>query len=376
MKKGLGRGLGAILGKDFDKNYPRNYTNSENANPMDEKMGTSKDGLANKNATEEGPEETSISIESSADMEKTEESSEHISDSGKGHTRISTQSSYPIHQSVNISISLIEPRKDQPRKSLDEASLGELADSIRLHGLLQPILLRKKGLMYEIIAGERRWRAAKLAGLKEIPALIRNLDDKEVAEAALIENIQRENLNSIEEARAYRSLIDDYGLTQEELANRLSRSRSAIANSLRLLNLDDEILNMLERDLIQAGHARAILSIDGGENQLKAARLVADKGLSVRDTEKLAKKYVLKAQKAQKQNKEEQNKEISGDTEKEISDGREEKDYEMYLSDLAGRLTEAVNTKVSIKSTGKHKGHINIEYYSDEELNEIAERLM
>lgn len=256
----------------------------------------------------------------------------------------------------SLKISMVEPRKNQPRATMDDESLQELADSIRLHGLLQPILVRKKGLTYEIIAGERRWRASRMAGLKEIPAVVKELDDREMAEAALIENIQREDLNPVEEARAFKTLISDYGLTQEELGVRLSKSRAAITNSLRLLNLDDEILKMLEDGLLQAGHARAILGISAKDKQLKAAKDVVEHALSVRDTEKLAKKYNSKVKKPEKTH--------------------DDVDYSLYLKDLANRLTEAMNTKVSIKRSGLHKGHISIEYYSEEELNDLAERLL
>lgn len=311
MKKGLGKGLGAIMGfTDEDLSAKNRDTN----------------------------------------------------DIGKYHAG---SEKYVSHETLKIQISMIEPRADQPRAKADETGLRELADSIKLHGVLQPVLLRKNGLMYEIIAGERRWLAARMAGLKEIPAIVRDLSDKEVAEVSLIENIQREDLNSVEEAKAYQALIKDYGMTQEELAQRLSKSRSAITNSLRLLKLDESILKLLEEGHLDAGHARALLSINEKQSQLKAAKEVVDRSLSVRDTEKLAKKINEKA----KINEPPQDDQNPGA-------GNNESVYKMYLNDLSRQLSGSMNTKVSIKNTGDHKGCIIIEYYSDEELNDLAQRLL
>lgn len=315
MKKGLGRGLKAIIGENTQ------------AIRTEENMIINNKKISNESADPKAnvPRETSM---------------------------------------IEIESYLIEPRKDQPREKIDEDSLRQLADSIREHGLLQPILVRKAGTGYEIVAGERRWRAARLAGLKRIPVLIKDLSDREVSEAALIENIQREDLNSVEEARAYKTLMDKYDLTQEILAHRLSKSRSGIANSLRLLNLDDEVLKMLEEDVIQAGHARAILGIKEKKEQIKVAKEVAEANLSVRDTEKLVRKYT---DIEKKKNKQRQNLNTIG----EMNQTR----YRMYLDELASRLTDVMNTKVNIKPTGIHRGHIIIEYYSDEELNEITDKL-
>lgn len=347
MKKGLGKGLGAIMGiNTFDA---PNENNKHIGKEYDSIRPNSSISSSSKNAL----------ITSS--VKKSTSSNQNLDENVSRET-------------FSIKISLIEPRQEQPRKKIDKATLGELADSIKTHGLLQPILVRKKGGMYEIIAGERRWRAARMAGLKEIPVIVRNLDDKSTKEAALIENIQREDLNGVEEARAYKALINEYGLTQEELAKRLSKSRTAITNSLRLLNLDEEIIKMLEAGQIQAGHARAILSIEGKENQLKAANETAKKALSVRDTEKLAKRYNIEAEKIRKALKDKS--EDSKEKDIKITDKQSKIDLDIYLKDLANRLTEAVNAKVSIKPTGLNKGHIDIEYYSREELNDLAERLL
>lgn len=188
-----------------------------------------------------------------------------------------------------MKISDIEPNRDQPRKNFDKEALEELADSIKQFGIIQPIVVQKKEDYYEIIAGERRWRAAKLAKLKEVPVIIKEFSPQEVMEIALIENIQRRDLNPIEEALAYKSLIDEYHLKQDELAKRVSKSRTAIANSMRLLKLTEEVQNMLVNNEISMGHARALLSLEQEELQLEAAKTIAEKGMSVRETEKLVK---------------------------------------------------------------------------------------
>lgn len=195
----------------------------------------------------------------------------------------------PVSGDTMMKISDIEPNREQPRKNFDKEALQELADSIKQFGIIQPIVVQKKDDYYEIIAGERRWRAAKLAKLKEVPVIIKEYSDREVMEIALIENIQRKDLNPIEEALAYKSLIDEYSLKQEELANRVSKSRTAIANSMRLLKLTDSVQNMLINDEISMGHARALLTLEQEDLQIEAAKTIVSKGLSVRDTEKLVK---------------------------------------------------------------------------------------
>lgn len=252
---------------------------------------------------------------------------------------------------VMMKISDIEPNREQPRKSFDKESLEELADSIRQFGIIQPLVVQKKDDYYEIIAGERRWRAAKLARLKEVPVVIKEYTPQEVMEIALIENIQRKDLNPIEEALAYKSLIDEYDLKQEELAKKVSKSRTAIANSMRLLRLADEVQNMLINDEISMGHARALLSLEQEELQSEVAKSISERGLSVRDTEKLVKSIL---------------------NPKQIKlpiPSSEEAVYEK----LSGRLREKFGTKVSINNKKGGKGKIEIEYYSKDELERILE---
>lgn len=256
-------------------------------------------------------------------------------------------------ETSTLPLSMIEPNAGQPRKVFEEESLNELADSIREHGVISPIIVKKNGRMYTIVVGERRWRAARLAGLKEIPAIIREYDERQTAEIALIENIQREDLSSVEEARAYRALIEEFGLTQEDVAKRVSKNRTTITNSLRLLQLDDEILDMIENGELSAGHARALLAVNGKRAQYKAAREVVNDGLSVRDTEKLAKKYNSKTEKK--------------------TGGKKETD--IYMDALKEELTEAVQLKVNIRQKGKSRGAVEILYNTADELEMIIDRL-
>ena len=260
-----------------------------------------------------------------------------------------------VSRETFIAISRIEPNQNQPRKKFDPETLQELADSMKQYGVLQPLLVKKNGMMYEIIAGERRWRAAKLAGLKEIPVLIKSFNDQESAEISIIENIQREDLGPIEEARAYQALIEGYGLTQEEVASRVAKNRTTITNSLRLLQLSEPVLKLLSDGILSAGHARALLSISDAELQKTLADLVAEKKLSVRETEKLVKE-ALKKKKAK------ENDEI-------------EQELNMYLIDASRKLTELLGTKVQILQGARGKGKVQIEYYNTDDLNKIIDRL-
>ncbi len=251
-----------------------------------------------------------------------------------------------------VKISKVEPNRAQPRKQFNEDSLDELADSIRKYGVIQPLLVQKKDDHYEIIAGERRWRAAKLAGLKEIPVLVREYTEEEIMEIALIENIQRENLNPIEEAQAYQKLIDEYHVKHEELAERVSKSRSFITNSMRLLKLQKQVQDMVIEGVLSSGHARAILGLPIAEDQLAAANRVVDEGMSVRQTEIMVKdwyrpKPVRKvATQSEKQN-------------------------QLFYKELEKKLSTCTETKVKIKDNGKNKGKIEIEYYTLEDLERI-----
>jgi len=254
---------------------------------------------------------------------------------------------------VEIKISEIDPNMGQPRKKFDEDELLELAESIKIHGVIQPIILTKRGKRYEIIAGERRWRASKLAGLTKIPAVIREYTDKEIMEVSLIENIQRQDLNPIEEALAFKNLIDEHKMKQDDLAERVSKSRSTITNALRLLKLDDKVKAMLAEGLISTGHARALLTIEDKNKQQALAVKIFDEKLSVREAEKLVKQIL-------------ENKEPK----------KEEKPSEKLIyKKLEDSLKSIIGSKVSIKGRDNGKGKIEIDYYSIEELDRITELL-
>jgi len=247
-----------------------------------------------------------------------------------------------------IRINMIEPNLNQPRKNFDDEKIAQLAESIRQHGVVQPIIVKKDGDIYRIVAGERRWRAARLAGLDTIPAIIKDLSNRQVMEIALIENLQREDLNPIEEAEAYQRLTDEYNMTQEEIANVIGKSRSAIANSLRLLNLDGKVRELIISGDISSGHGRALLALEDGELQLKAAKEIIEKNLNVRDTEKLVKRYLAKKPVKKKSS------------------------FSQELSEIEERFKNIFGTKVVLKDNNK-KGKIIIEYYSYEELERIRE---
>lgn len=253
-----------------------------------------------------------------------------------------------------MKINEVEPNRDQPRKNFDEDALLELSDSIKQFGVLQPLLVRKRKDYYEIIAGERRWRAAKLAGVKEVPVIEKEYTDQEILEIGLIENIQRENLNPIEEAIAYKRLLEEFNLKQDEVAERVSKSRPAVTNSMRLLKLSDKVQQMIIDDMISTGHARALLAIDDPELQYTLANKIFDEKLSVRETEKLVKE--IKNPKKPKEKKPVAN--------------------SFIYQDLEEKMKSVFGTKVSIASKGKGKGKIEIEYYSDDELEHLFDMMM
>lgn len=296
-KKGLGKGLGALLGGDFTE-----------------------DPISEEKSQEKKIVETKI---------------------------------VEVPKEIYLKLSVIEPNKEQPRKEFDPEQLEELAESIRQYGVLQPIMVQKNGELYEIIAGERRWRAAKIAGLKEIPVIIREFDKQKKMEISLIENVQRSDLNPIEEAMAYKQLIEEFGLKQEEIAERVSKNRATIANSLRLLKLDPRIQELLIQGMISNGHARALLAIEDMDQQYAAAELIVKNGLSVREVEKLV-KSLLKP-------------------EKEKQPKKEEKDLSFIFQDLEERMKSIMGTKVLIHRKDKSKGRIEIEYYSEAELERLVE---
>ena len=253
-----------------------------------------------------------------------------------------------------LKISLIQANPSQPRKQFSNEELKELSESIKQFGVIQPLLVKKQGPLYEIIAGERRFRAAKLAGLTEVPVLIRNYDEKLSKEVAIIENIQREDLNAVEEALAYQSLISEYDLSQEELAERLSKKRTTITNSLRLLKLEEEILNYIREGKLKEGHGRALLAIPEGKKRLELAKECVEKNLSVREVEK-------RGQKQETQKK----------------DGRKalSKQFTRIFKDFESRMGESLGTKVKIIPKNENKGKVEIEYYSKEDLERLYDLL-
>ena len=255
---------------------------------------------------------------------------------------------------IKVKINEVEPNREQPRKDFDEDALMELADSIKQCGILQPLLVQQKKDYYEIIAGERRWRAAKLAGLKEVPIIVKNYTDQEIVEISLIENIQRENLNPIEEAMAYKRLLEEFNLKQDEVAERVSKSRTAVTNSMRLLKLSDRVQQMIVDDMISTGHARALLAIDDEEQQYVLANKIFDEKLSVREIEKLVK--ALKNPK------------------KETKKAKIE--HVFVYDNLEEQMKNIIGTKVSVNPKANGKGKIEIEYYSEEELERIYDLIM
>lgn len=255
-------------------------------------------------------------------------------------------------------LSEIEPNPDQPRRDFDPEALSQLAESIATHGLIQPIIVRSTGSgeFYEIIAGERRWRASKMAGLTEVPVIIMELDDQKAAQVAIIENVQREDLNAIEEAAAYRSLIEDYGMTQEELSKQIGKSRPAVANILRLLELPDEVMALVKEGTLSAGHARTLLGLKNPTRIIGAANTVVTKNLSVRETEALVKKL--------------------NRIEKEINDPKPVDDEPIvdYSKELAKKMTEKLGKKVIISGKGKQR-KLEISFSDDKELDELVNKL-
>ena len=252
-----------------------------------------------------------------------------------------------------VKITKVEPNREQPRKNFDEDALQELADSIKQFGLLQPILVQDRKDYYEIIAGERRWRAAKLAGLKEVPVIIRNYTEQEIVEISLIENIQREYLNPIEEAQAYKRLLTEFHLKQDEVAERVSKSRAAVTNSIRLLKLNEEVQRMVVDEMISTGHARALLAVENPEEQYNLAQRIFDEKLSVRDVEKLV-KNLHKPTKSKKV---------------------DDKTMQVIYQDIEEKLKQKLGRKVTVTSKGEGSGKIEIEFYNHEDLDRLLDVL-
>ncbi len=282
------------------------------------------------------PEDSEVSLSNEYDSEKTEK---------KGD--------------ILLDINKIEPNRDQPRKQFDEDAIEELADSIKQFGVLQPLIVKKRSDYYEIIAGERRWRACKKAGIKEVPVIIRDYDEKEILKISLIENIQRENLNPIEEAQAYQKLKKEYHLKQDEIAASVSKSRTVITNTMRLLKLDERVQTMVLEGIISGGHGRTILAVEDHDLQYKIALKILDEGLSVREAEKLVKKY--------------QNISQEEETEEEEKISQNERLAEQMARQFEERMKSVLGSQVKIKNKKNNKGKIEIEYYSQAELERIID---
>jgi len=334
-KRGLGKGLGALFGEEIaaEENVvikrESKAAPQKNTEAKSEKKSSSSTSSGAKKETKKKPETVVVEVEKV--VEKIIEK--------------------PVEQKIKLT--LIEPNSSQPRKQFDEESLQELAASIKEYGVLQPLLVKEKDGHYEIIAGERRWRAAKLAGLTEVPALVREYDKQKTMEVALIENIQRTDLNPIEEALAYQKLIQEFDLTQEEIASRVSKNRATITNSMRLLKLDERVQQMLVDGQISSGHARALLGLEDGESQYQASKKIIQENMSVRDVEKLVK--------------------MMNRPKKEKKEQETGPDINLIYRQLEDKLKTIMGTKVIINRKDKNKGRIEIEYYSQEELERLIE---
>ena len=263
-------------------------------------------------------------------------------------------------EELMVNINKVEPNKEQPRKNFDEDALLELSESIKQFGVLQPLIVQDRDTYYEIIAGERRWRAAKLAGVKEIPVIVKKLTPQEMVEISLIENIQREDLNPIEEAIAYKRLLTEFHLKQDEVAERVSKSRTTVTNSMRLLKLNVKVQQMIIDEMLTTGHARALLALEDEEVQFMAAQKIFDEKLSVRETEKLVKK-ILKGE--------------PDSPEKQKEDDEELKRLKVVYHDIEEKMKQVLGTKVIINYKDKNKGKIEIEYYDAKQFEHLFEML-
>lgn len=307
-KPGLGRSISAMFGEDKIKKEFLKQKNIEEQ--MDKKAGTETENIESENLGKE----------------------------------------------LMVKINLVQPNVAQPRKTFDDEKINELADSINKYGILQPIIVRKENSLYKIIAGERRWRAAKIAGLTVVPIRIKEYDEKTAKEVALIENVQREDLNAVEEAQAYQSLINEYGLTQEEVAKRVSKNRSTIANAMRILKLNNDILELIKTGKLTEGHGRALLSIEDENLRDKIAKKVIEENLSVRDIENLAR--------LEKMNQAKKNKKV-------LSESEEITQMKIIVKDIEKKLKNKLNTKVKITVKNVNEGKIEIDYYTKEDLDNI-----
>lgn len=288
----------------------------------------------------------------------TDDTTEDVSPKASKQTKTGAVTKTEVVKKVEqtLNINRIEPNKNQPRKEFNEDALQELADSIKQFGVIEPLVVVKRKGYYELIAGERRWRAARLAGLKEVPVVIKDYDDQQIVEIALIENIQREDLNPIEEAHAYERLIQEFNLTQDEVAERVSKSRTTVTNALRLLKLTEKVQQMLIDDMLSTGHVRALITITEPQLQYETAMYIFDKKLSVRETESYVKKLLNKKP-------------------KEKTSEKEDPELSFLYKAIENRLKESLGTKTTIKAKTKYSGKIEIEYYSQEDLERITQLL-
>ena len=377
---GLGRGLDALIPQ---KPWKEPEKEEKKADGIEEAKGSGpeKDSGAERAAASESRDEGSVLSEAPSETASPEAGSVQKSAGGSGESgksgeaasaAVSADSSGSQSESKESSasaddsirtlrLSQIDPNRSQPRQYFEDESLDELSESIRQFGVLQPILVQKKGNRYEIIAGERRWRAARKAGLTEIPAIVREYTDQETLELSLIENIQREDLNPIEEAKAFRRLVEEFSLRQEDLAVRVSKSRTAITNSLRLLKLDERVQDMIVQGQISMGHARALIPVEIPEEQYLIAQQIAEKHLSVRDVEKL-----IKARLSGKKKKKDSGKDKTAERDPAL---------ELAYKEIEERLKQSLGTKTTIRHSGDGTGKLEIEFYSHEDLEKIVDML-
>ena len=374
---GLGRGLDALI----PQARPRQVPQQENPEGKEQAAGSGQDPEKKAQVAAPGPENGKentdearvipeaekkaepAATEVSADPAGTEKT-EYTGEADRAASNLSDEAVLREEAGSGIRVlrlSQVDPNRSQPRQNFEDEALEELAESIRQFGVLQPILVQKKGSRYEIIAGERRWRASRKAGLKEIPAIVKEYSDQETLELSLIENIQRQDLNPIEEAKAFRRLLDEFGLRQEDLAVRVSKSRTAITNAVRLLKLDERVQDLLIQDQISMGHARALLPVEIPDEQFLLAQQIADKHLSVREVEKLVKTR------------------LAGKASKKAKDGKKAVDkdpaLELAYRTIEEQLKQSLGTRAVIRGGGDGTGRIEIAFYSNEDLEKIVDLL-
>ena len=371
---GLGRGLDALIPQARPQEPTREESNKERPGggqsagvPAAQNAGTDAGNAAGNadsalSSEGSGSDSSGAAMQSGQGIQQDPQSvSQSGTRSGSGSVMQEEAEAGGTGTVMTLRLSQIDPNRSQPRQKFEDESLDELADSIRQFGVLQPILVQKKGNRFEIIAGERRWRASRKAGLTEIPAIVREYSDQETLELSLIENIQREDLNPIEEAKAFQRLLEEFHLRQEDLAARVSKSRTAITNSVRLLKLDERVQDMLEQGQLSMGHARALIPLEIAEEQYLIAREIADRHLSVRDVEKLIKSR-LSGKKKKK------------DTKKDAAE-KTDPALELAYKEIEERLKQSLGTKTTIRHSGDGSGKLEIEFYSHEDLEKIVDML-